>query len=63
MYCPSCRKEECDGECMDVLMPAPVGRPGRNAKAETKYIGNSSMAPRKDHKGKGITLRDKRKGK
>ena len=41
--------------------PDVVGRPGRLNRAEKKYTGNSSMAPRKDHKGKGKTLRDKRK--
>ena len=40
--------------------PDTVGRPGRLVRGELKYRGNSSMAPRKDHKGKGKTLRDHR---
>jgi len=40
--------------------PDTVLRPGRSARAEKKFCGNSSMAPRKDHKGKGKTLRDHR---
>lgn len=40
-----------------------VLRPGRLDRGETKYIGNSSMPPRKDHPGKGKTLRTHRKGK
>lgn len=38
-----------------------IHRPGRSQKAELKYRGSSSIPPRKDHKGKGKTLRDKRK--
>jgi len=37
-----------------------VCRKGRLYRGEFHYIGNSSVAPRKDHKGKGPTLRDKR---
>lgn len=43
--------------------PDEVGRPGRLYRGELKYRGNSSIPPRKDHKGKGKTLRSHRKGK
>jgi hypothetical protein len=42
--------------------PDTVLRAGRSDRAEKKYVGNSSMAPRKDHKGKGKTLRGHRPG-
>jgi hypothetical protein len=42
--------------------PDIVGRPGRLVRGELGYIGNSSMAPRKDHRGKRKTLRTHRKG-
>jgi hypothetical protein len=41
--------------------PDTVLRPGRASRAEKKYRGNSSIPPRKDHKGKGKTLRDHRR--
>lgn len=43
--------------------PDTVCRPGRLNRGELRYRGNSSMAPRKDHKGKGLTLRDHRGAK
>ena len=68
--CYVCKNINCDGECLDILRSAPctskhhkketVGRPGRLYKAEKQYCGNSSMAPRKDHDGKGPTLRSHR---
>lgn len=41
--------------------PDEINRPGRSDKAELKYRGNSSMAPRKEHRGKGKTLRSHRR--
>lgn len=68
--CHVCGMSDCEGECVDILLPSPigskhhrketVGRPGRCDQAEMRYRGNSSMAPRKCHDGKGKTLRDKR---
>lgn len=41
--------------------PDDVLRPGRLDRGETKYIGNSSMAPRKTPKYRKKSLRDHKK--
>lgn len=42
--------------------PDVVLRRGRLNRGEKRFVGNSSMSPRKYHTGKGITLRGKRLG-
>lgn len=48
--------------CTNYHKPDVVGRPGRADRAYFRYVGNSSIAPRKDHAGKRKTLRTHRKG-
>lgn len=42
--------------------PDTVLRPGRLNRGEKKFVGNSSMAPRKDHTSKAGTVRAHRVG-
>lgn len=42
--------------------PDDIGRPGRLIRGEFKFLGNSSVAPRKTHR-KGKSLRSHRTGK